>query len=138
MRQLRYLTSFSLHILLEPWAARSSDRHLRYSDDGDDGDDSIPEDILEKQNCWGSSYEEIWKAISNADLRLQEITVYDIPSSFVGYISSYSAKKFYEALEMHAGSIEVLDVNAYYEGLWCFGHHNQSSVFNFPESEDAY
>ena len=67
------------------------------------------------------------------------------PSAFLEYIGSYSglkklkittkgyvngvmsdgaAEKFYEALEKH--SIEELDIDACYEGLWCFGHHNKA------------
>jgi len=45
--------------------------------------------------------------------------------------SDSAAKKFYEALVMHAGSIEELNVNACYEDLWCFGHHNQALFSTF-------
>ena len=42
-----------------------------------------------------------------------------------GLTSDNCAKKFYEALEMHAGSMEELQVLADYDGVWCFGHHNK-------------
>ena len=133
MRHLRHLTSLSLEHLLEP--------HSGYSNDFE----SIPKDVLEKRNRWGSSHEQIWRTICSTDLRLEEITVDRTPSAFLEYIGSYSglkklkvitrgykdgvtsdgaAKEFYEALRKHASSIEDLDVKACYEGLWCFGHHN--------------
>ncbi|KAF8804189.1 hypothetical protein BYT27DRAFT_7302269 [Phlegmacium glaucopus] len=141
IRHLRHLTSLSLDDLLGPLAPD-------YSEYPDEEEDPVSEDIfiLEKQNRWGSSYEQVWRTICSADLRLEEITLYDIPSAFLEYIGSYSglkkliigtrrfrdrarsdssARKFYEALEIHAGSIEELNVNAYYEDLWCFGEHNQ-------------
>ena len=134
MRHLQHLTSLSLENLLEP--------HSGYSNDLE----STPKDILEKQNCWGLSHEQIWRTICSTDLRLEEITVDRTPLAFLEYIGSYSglkklkvimrgykdgvtsdgaAKEFYEALRKHAGSIEDLDVKACYEGLWCFGHHIQ-------------
>ena len=135
MRHLRHLTSLSLEHLLEP--------HSGYSNDLV----SIPRDVLEKQNRWGSSYEQIWRAICNTELKLEEITLDRTPSAFLEYIGSYSglkklkiaakgyisgvtsdsaAKKFYEGLEKHVGSIKELDIDACYESLWCFGHHNQA------------
>ena len=133
MRHLRHLTSLSLEDLLQPRSGYFNDS------------DSISKDVFEKRDRWGSSYEQIWRAICTTDLRLEEITVGTIPSAFLEYIGSYSglkklnikgyingvtsdsaAEKFYEALEMHVGSIEELNIDACYEGLWCFGHHNQA------------
>ena len=120
MRHLRYLTSLSLKDYMDPLSR-------------------VP--ISETHN------QEIWRTVSNAGLRLEEITLYNTPSAFVEYLGSYSGlkkliihpgrykngiasdiagKKFYEALEKHASSIEELDVDTYYEGLWCFGHHNKA------------
>ena len=106
----------------------------------------------ERQSSWGSSYEQIWRIICNANLKLEETTAYVTPSAFMEYIGSYSglkklniatgrfrdrvasnsaAKKLCEALEKHADSIEELDVDAEYEGSWCFGHHNKALFSTF-------
>ena len=42
-----------------------------------------------------------------------------------------AAKRFYEALRRHAGSIEELDVMGCHQGLWCFGHHNKALFSTF-------
>lgn len=143
IRHLRYLTSLSLKDILQPLSPYPS---------GHDNDNPIFKDISETSNRWGSSCEQIWGMILNANLRLEEISVDNIPSTFVEYIGSYSGlkklivfverfqdevaservgKKFYEALEMHASSIEELDVRAYFEGVWCFGHHNKTLFSTF-------
>jgi hypothetical protein len=145
LRHLRYLTSLSLKDILQPLPPYPSGL-------GHDTDDPIFKDISETSNRWGSSCEQIWGVILNANLRLEEISVYNIPSTFVEYIGSYSGlkklivfverfqdevaservgKKFYEALEMHASSMEELDVRAYFEGAWCFGHHNKTLFSTF-------
>lgn len=149
MRHLKYLTSLTLEDLLEPLTplryGDDSDDLIRYSDDDDDN--PIFKDVLATQNRWGSSYEDIWRTICNAGLRLEEITLYVVPPAFVDYIGSYSGlkklvigtggfkdevtsdkagRKFYKVLEKHAGSIEELDIDAYYQGSWCFGHHNKA------------
>ena len=169
MRHLRYLTSLSLYALMEPISTHNlhsgysenddidndllepSSPHSfdsRYSDDANTNtNDIISEDDWEIQSRWGSSCEQIWRTICNADLRLEEIALDTITSAFLEYIGSYSglkklkistggfedwiesdsaAKIFYKAVEMHAGSIEELDIDAYYQGLWCFGHHNKA------------
>jgi len=150
MRHLRNLTSLSLDDILGPLIPPDPSTHL---EDDDAGEDPVSEEILGEQNRWGSSYEQIWRTICYADLRLEEITLYDFPMAFVEYIGSYSglkkltvcstmrfqdvllsnstAEKFYEALAMHAGSIEELDINAFYQDLWCFGHHNQALFSTF-------
>ena len=138
MRHLRHLTSLSLEDLLEPHTLQLGNPNLS---------DLILQDNLEKQNRWGSSYEQIWRVICNTELKLEEITLDRTPSAFLEYINSYSglkklkivtkgyngqvesdsaAKRFYEGLEKHVGSIKELDIDACYEGLWCFGHHNQA------------
>jgi hypothetical protein len=148
MRHLRYLTSLSLENLLHPFpsgdpCSANSDISVNY--DAHYGD-PISANVLETLKRWGSTYEQIWRTIYNADLRLEEITVQDFPSAFLEYMGSYSglkklvistggfkdgltsdncAKKFYETLEMHAGSMEELQVLADYDGVWCFGHHNK-------------
>jgi hypothetical protein len=157
MRHLRYLTSLSLEDLLEPLAPvpetpADPNRNPDEDEDEEDKDDAISKDILDKQNRWGSSYDQIWETIHDAGLKLEEITLYIIPPAFVEYIASYSGlkkltigtggfkdgtasdnagKRFYEALEKHADSIEELDISAYYEGLWCFGHHNKALLSTF-------
>ena len=138
MRHLRHLTSLSLDDLVYP--------RPPYSDDF--VDDSVSED----ESQWGSDDEQIWRIICNTDLRLEEITLCRAPLAFLEYIGSYSglrklkistgafqdevasdyaAKKFYEALERHASSIEELDVIAFCPGLWCFGHHNKALFSTF-------
>ena len=129
MRHLRHLTSLSLHELRP--------RYYEYHAVSDQ---------------WGSDYEEIWRIICNTDLRLEELTICRIPFALSKYIGSYSglrklkvisgafedqvasdsaAKKFYEALERHASSIEELDVMAFRTGLWWFGHHNKDLFSTF-------
>jgi hypothetical protein len=154
MRHLKHLTSLSLEDLLEPMASPT------YSDTDSDSDsvryhnnkDSSSKAVLEKQHRWGSSYEDTWRAIRNAGLKLEEIYLSTIPLTFLEYIGSYSGlkkltictggfkdgiasdsagKNFFKALEKHASSIEELDINAYYEGLWCFGHHNKALLSTF-------
>ena len=147
MRHLKYLTSLSLEDLLEPMTSPVySDRDsnsVRHSNNYD----SSSKALLEQQHRWGSSYEDTWRTIRNAGLKLEEITLYTIPPAFLEYIGSYSGlkkltigtggfkdgvasdragKNFFKALEKHASSIEELDISAYYEGLWCFGHHNKA------------
>lgn len=172
MRHLRHLTALSLEDLLEPLAPISVAPAIALADDApaddpdeapaessnrdpeeeEDEESAIGKDILEKQNRWGSSYEQIWETIHDAGLKLEEITLFIIPPAFVDYIGSYSGlkklvigtggfkdgatsdnagKRFYEALERHADSIEELDISAYYEGSWCFGHHNKSLISTF-------
>ncbi|KAF8804188.1 hypothetical protein BYT27DRAFT_6712086 [Phlegmacium glaucopus] len=128
MRHLRHLTSLCLEKVLQ----------------------QFPEP--ERRSPWGSSDEQIWGTICNAGLRLEEITLSLITPAFLEYIGSYSGLKkliigaatcegvvstnsaatmFYEALEKHASSIEELDVNAYEQSLWCFGHHNKALFSTF-------
>lgn len=172
MRHLRHLTALSLEDLLEPLAPISvapanalandvpaddpdeapAESSNREHEEEEEEESAIGKDILEKQNRWGSSYEQIWETIHDSGLKLEEITLFIIPPAFVEYIGSYSGlkklvigtggfkdgaasdnagKRFYEALERHADSIEELDISAYYEGLWCFGHHNKSLISTF-------
>ncbi|KAF8152268.1 hypothetical protein B0H34DRAFT_810264 [Crassisporium funariophilum] len=141
MPHLMYLTSLSLLNILD-----TTDTRPRYSN----GEDEDGEEIKKEQRKYGSSPKELWSMLTKSGVRLEEINIDDVASTFLEYLGSYSglrklrmstegfsesaysdqlASQFYQIiLRNHAHSLEELSINAFYEGLWCFGIHNQESI----------
>ena len=80
---LKYLTSLSLTKIKD-----TSDLKPTYESDEVNPDS---EEIKIEQKRWGSSLEEIWTALSKADINLEEITVDVVVPAFIAYLASYSS-----------------------------------------------
>ena len=137
---LKYLTSLSLTNIQD-----RSDTGPTYSD----GVNLDSEEIKAEQRRWGSSLQEIWSALINADIYLEEITVDVVVLALIDYLASYSglrtlsligggsyqedchylAAQFYaKSLVNHVQSLRKLDLRALYEDLWCVGQYNLSLI----------
>ncbi|KAF4610918.1 hypothetical protein D9613_006547 [Agrocybe pediades] len=136
---LRSLESLSLSSNID-WQALS---HL-------DLDEASRDALLERTGNWCSSSAEIWDTLREERIRLKEICTDEVNDALLEYLASYSrlerltlssatadtasksdalAIKFYrEVLPSHAESLVSLDVSPVYEGKWCFGKHNASSL----------
>lgn len=126
---LTHLTSLGLEFIDDPFKT-SNAYHVRYRH------------LLKERQRYGSSPEDLWKALHKARICLQKITANEVPSSFLGYLSSYSglrelylepldrvssdakAVRFFEGgLENHAQSLQTLQIITRFENSWCFGSH---------------
>ncbi|KAH9479909.1 hypothetical protein JR316_0008505 [Psilocybe cubensis] len=136
---LRSLVSLSLHVNLDTRTFSPSDL-----------DDSAHEELLRRTAAFSSSTEEIWDTLREERICLKELTTDEVNDALLDYLSSYSglqkltltsatahsakksdalAMKFYrDVLPKHAGTLVSLDVCPVYEGKWCFGKHNSSSL----------
>jgi len=140
IHHLKYLTSLSLTNIKD-----TSDSTPFYSD----GVNVDSEEIKAEQRRWGSSLQEIWTALIEADIFLEEIIVDFVVPALIAYLASYSglrilnlisrasdqeisnnlAVQFYaKPLSNHVQSLRKLDISAAYEGLWCVGEHNLSLI----------
>ena len=99
-----------------------------------------------EKKIYGSSKDDLWKAITQIGVRLERIIIEDAALPFVQYLSSYSGLKklrliprnffesstsdqvasefFDKALQNHLHTLQDLQIDAVYEGLWCFSKHN--------------
>lgn len=140
---LAHLTSLSLEDIDDPF-----NRHL----DNECLLKNYPEVIQERKRC-GSSPGDIWKTLQAARIHLEKITVDDVSTSLLDYLSSYSgltdlhmepsgyvdaassdamAACFFQGpLESHAQSLQALRIKPHFEGLWCFGLHNFETISRF-------
>ncbi|KDR70944.1 hypothetical protein GALMADRAFT_254550 [Galerina marginata CBS 339.88] len=136
---LRGLESLSLHVNLD---TRSFSRL--------DLDDAAREEVMQRMTDQSSLNEEIWIALREERIHLKEISTDEVNDGFLEYLASYSglekltlssatadtarqsdalAMRFYtEVLPSHSHSLVGLDVCPIYEGKWCFGKHNMSSL----------
>lgn len=136
---LRFLESFSLYVNID-WRVLS---RL-------DLDEDAQESLLQRTANWCSSNEEIWNVLRQERIWLKEISTDEVNDAFLEYLASYSglqrltlssatadtakksdalAMKFYrDVLPAHAKSLVSLDVSPVYEGKWCFGKHNATSL----------
>ncbi|KAF8953674.1 hypothetical protein BDZ97DRAFT_1679083, partial [Flammula alnicola] len=142
MPHLRHLTSLNLTNIEDP------NMRPRYAM----GEEQEETQILKEQKRYGSSLQDVWKMLTQADVRLEEITVDVVVPSFLDYLSSYSGLKklnltpggFFEGTRSdamaseffatpfakHTRSLQELDIGALYEGSWCFGPHNIFAISN--------
>ncbi|KAF8152366.1 hypothetical protein B0H34DRAFT_114298 [Crassisporium funariophilum] len=139
MPHLKYLTSLTLKNIFD--TSGGSSLHLAQ---GTQNSESNPNE----EERFGSTQNEIWSMLAQAAIQLEEICVDQVVSNFLKYLESYSglrklklrigrlgrhsdqiASHFYEsALNNHLTSLEKLDIVPRYEGLWCFGAHNQTLI----------
>jgi hypothetical protein len=135
---LQHLTSLSLVNIEDPhnrmrWAAEPSNLQLS-----------------KEQQIYGSSIDDIWKALKNSRIYLEELALNIVVPSFLEYLASYSGLKklrltasgFHEGTSSdsmarqffstpflnHIQSLEDLRISALFEGYWCFGPWNQAIV----------
>lgn len=98
----------------------------------------------ERKQRYMSKTQDIWKAMKEASIYLEEVIVDIVPPSFIDYLSSYTGLKklhllsginfvssdnipslfFAKAVETHAQCLEDLCISPELEGPWCFGQHN--------------
>ncbi|EDQ98499.1 uncharacterized protein LACBIDRAFT_335910 [Laccaria bicolor S238N-H82] len=95
----------------------------------------------------GSSTENIWSSLRLENIHLQDIVTDDVQLALIEYLTSFSGLRclrltyasrytkspptsdqlaimFYErALQNHVRSLESLEIDAGYEGNWCFANH---------------
>ena len=139
---IRLLESLSLHLNIEP-------QQIAAHHDAEDPETSH---TLSRTAQYCSTTSEIWTTLREERIQLKEISTDEITPAFLEYIASYSglekltlsfttareddvytseklALKFYnEVLPMHAQSLTTLDICPMYEGKWCFGSHNATSL----------
>lgn len=136
---LQHLTSLSLMNIEDPhnriirWGAEPSNLQLST-----------------EQQFYGSSIDDIWKALKNSRIYLEELALNIVVPSFLEYLASYSGLKklrltaggFHEGASSdsmarqffstpflnHIQSLEDLRISALFEGYWCFGPWNQAIV----------
>ena len=100
----------------------------------------------------GSSTGNIWSSLRLENIHLQEIVTDDVQLTFIEYLTSFSGLRrlrltrasrytmtplesdqlaitFYgRALQNHVHSLESLEIDARYEGKWCFADHCSSII----------
>ncbi|KAH9475111.1 hypothetical protein JR316_0012222 [Psilocybe cubensis] len=140
---LTHLTTLHLEEIDEPSENASHSLSRRFGRGASAG-------LSKDREKYESSVESIWDVLRVAGVRLQNITVTSISSSFLDYLSSYSgliklnletsglqdgessdamAARFYDGrLNSHVRSLESLQITASFEGLWCFGAHNVKTI----------
>ncbi|KAF8163823.1 hypothetical protein B0H34DRAFT_795471 [Crassisporium funariophilum] len=142
-RHLHYLNTLDLSAMVE-LNKTSGPPQQKVSDN------SGPKSFLDdKQVVVGSSANEFWTQFARLGICLKNIKLDRIPPAFIAYLGHYTGLRklaltggfengqesdacgsrfFNEALTHHTQTLEELDINACYEGLWCFGEHNLSIV----------
>jgi len=106
-----------------------------------------PRDQVSGNQGAGISPGSVWSVLRSEKIHLQEIFTDDVQPALIEYLTSFSgvrrlrlirassyctlplvsdqlAIKFYErALQNHVHSLDSLEIDAYYEGCWCFANH---------------
>ncbi|KAF5319480.1 hypothetical protein D9619_008755 [Psilocybe cf. subviscida] len=135
---LRHLRSLRLTYIEDPHT------RARYTIEEEESGDSA---LRREQKRYGSSLAEFWTTLLQTGIQLEDITLDVVVPPFVDYLASYSGVRrlhltpggfqdgstsdligeaFYtRALPKHAAFLEDLNVNAVYDGGWCFGSHNR-------------
>ncbi|KAF8968535.1 hypothetical protein BDZ97DRAFT_1755206 [Flammula alnicola] len=144
---LRHLTALDVSSMLEPY---EPDPHPSDSDSPFSTESRTEEELLEKQRAVGSNISDIWDTLMVFGIYLEEITLTKITPSFLEYLECYSGLKkltftssgfnnatksdkcatrfFGTPLTKHVRTLEKLNINAEFEGLWCFGDHNMAVI----------
>lgn len=105
------------------------------------------ENILSTEDQASSSTGNVWSSLRLENIHLQDIVTDDIQLALIEYLTSFSGLRrlrltqasrytmsplasdqlaimFYErALQNHVHSLESLEIDANYEGKWCFANH---------------
>ncbi len=137
---LRQLTSLELTSIEDPYTRQ------RYvlEDEYEEGE------LLNEQKQYGSSLDDVWTTLKDAEIHLEEITVDVVVPAFLDYLQSYSGLKklimkpggftdgirsdamasefFATSLVKHRASLQDLAIQALYEGGWCFSASNISMI----------
>lgn len=149
MHHLQHLTSLRLTAIEDPYFIRPSQPQGTVADTEEE--DAA---IMQERLRYGSSLEDVWKALRMTDVRLETIEVDAVPFALMQYLQSYSglkqlvltpggfdegavamsdivAAQFFDdngPLGSHAQSLEDLQISAMHEGGWCFGVHNAKAL----------
>jgi hypothetical protein len=137
---LQHLTSLSLLNIENPDNRRSRWENNEPSE--------LP--LTKEQQTYGSSLDDIWKALTFSGIYLEELALDVVVPSFLEYLASYSGLKklrltadgfrdgyssdsmatqfFSTPFINHVQSLEDLSITALFEGSWCFGPWNQAIV----------
>lgn len=137
---LRQLVSLELTSIEDPYTRQ---RYIK-EDEYEDGT------LLSEQKQFGSSLDEVWKTLRDAEIHLEEITVDVIVPALLDYLHSYSGLKklimkpggfddgirsdamasefFATSFFKHRASLQELAIHALYEGGWCFSTGNLSVI----------
>ncbi|KIM42284.1 hypothetical protein M413DRAFT_444714 [Hebeloma cylindrosporum] len=138
---LQHLTSLSLITIQEPYS-----RRVRWRSDGASDLERSKEKL-----AYGSSLDDVWKALKLSRIYLQELVLDVVVPSLLDYLASYSglkklwiipgifrdgsssdsmASQFFLSTSFinHVQSLEDLSITAIYEGFWCFGPWNEGVI----------
>ncbi|KAH9475344.1 hypothetical protein JR316_0012455 [Psilocybe cubensis] len=136
LHHLSHLTSLSLTCIEDPDVPVVATFPTGVQDDS----------LVHERSKYGSTLDDIWKALINAGIHLVEITVDVVPSALLDYLALYTGLKilrlmpggfhgggssdtaadqfFSVALKYHVQTLEDLQIASLFEGRWCFGSHN--------------
>lgn len=137
---LRQLTSLELTSIEDPYTRQRYVKEDEYEEGG----------LLNEQKQYGSSLDDVWKTLKDAEVHLEEITVDVVVPALLDYLHSYSGLKklvmkpggftdgirsdamasefFATSLVKHKISLQELAIQALYEGDWCFSSSNLSAI----------
>jgi len=137
---LQHLTSLSLTHIHDPY---NTDAYQEFKE-------PFNSRHVKEQKKYGSSRDDIWKALKLSGIQLEELALDFVVPSFLEYLASYSglkklqlraggffngsssdslARQFFSiSLIHHIHSLEELRVIPSYEGPWCFGPHNEAVI----------
>ncbi|KAF8968547.1 hypothetical protein BDZ97DRAFT_1915995 [Flammula alnicola] len=145
----RHLTSLALINVMEPTEIPVVRRqpHLKALNPH-----KLEPEVLARQRRVGSTLSQFWLALHREGIHLESIRLDDVVPGFIEYLTFYSGIKvldivtakfrnavesdeaanqfFRDPLANHVDSLEELHIYASYEGLWCFGEHNSTSISN--------
>ncbi|KJA16624.1 hypothetical protein HYPSUDRAFT_47244 [Hypholoma sublateritium FD-334 SS-4] len=140
LSHLRQLTSLELTSIEDPYTRQ---RYIQ-EDEYQDGT------LLSEQKKYGSSLDEVWSILRDAEVHLEEITVDVVVPALLDYLHSYSGVKklimtpggfddgirsdamasefFAASLANHKASLQELAIKALFEGAWCLSAGNLSVI----------
>ncbi|KAF9478750.1 hypothetical protein BDN70DRAFT_859473 [Pholiota conissans] len=136
---LQYLRALSLTRIEDP--CHLERQAVKYGSQG------LDETMLSREGCGSTSVlDEVWRALQDAGIWLEELIVDAVVPALLDYLASYGglqklvlkpggfedsassdavAEEFYgRVLGNHATTLQDLEINALYEGKWCVAPHN--------------
>lgn len=108
-------------------------------------------EVTEHSIKYCSTTDEIWTALLQEKIHLEEIHIAHMCSAFLKYLTNYSGLKtltlksfdskdrdtpdmFYQtSLVRHSETLQCLEVRPAFEGPWCFGKHNCTVLSRFKK-----
>ncbi|KAF8968545.1 hypothetical protein BDZ97DRAFT_2072908 [Flammula alnicola] len=145
----RHLTSLALINVMEPTEIPAVRRQPRLKVTNTQ---KLEPEVLARQRRVGSTLSQFWLTLHREGIHLESIRLDHVVPGFIEYLTFYSGIKvldiatakfrnvvesdeaahqiFRDPLANHVDALVELGTYASYEGLWCFGEHNSTSISN--------